>query len=90
MSAGGVSVSDAKAPLAASAGKKKKKLLLNPSSGSGGPPTISVKLRLTKLAKQKLREKGKVTVNARITFTPNRGIPKTVTQKLKIKSKKKK
>ena len=86
--AGSVSVSDAKAPLSGSAAKKKRKLLLNPSSGSGGPPAISVKLRLTKLAKQKLRQKGKVTVSARITFTPNRGIPKTVTQKLKIKSKK--
>ena len=49
-----------------------------------------MKLRLTKLAKQKLREKGKVTVKARITFTPNRGIPKTVTQKLKLKAKPKK
>ena len=86
--AGSVSVADAKAPLAASAAKKKRKLLLNASSGSGGPPTISVQLRLTKLAKQKLRQKGKVTVNARITFTPNRGIPKTVTQKLQVKSKK--
>jgi hypothetical protein len=89
--AGSVSVSDAAAPLSAGTAKKKKrKLLLNPSSASGGPPAISVKLRLTKLAKQKLREKGKVTVNARITFTPNRGIPTTVTQKLKIKGKKKK
>jgi hypothetical protein len=87
-SAGGVKVSDAKAPLSVGAAKKKRKLLLNSSSGTGGPPSISVKLRLTKLAKKKLRQKGKVTVKARITFTPNRGIPKTVTQKLKIRAKK--
>jgi hypothetical protein len=85
---GSVSVVDAATPLSAAAAKTKK--LLKPSSASGGPPTISVKLLLTKLGNQKLREKGKVTVNARITFTPNRGIPKTVTQKLKIKSKRKK
>jgi len=92
--AGSLSVSDAAAPLSAADAKKKKKkkrtLLLNPSSGSGGPPTISVALALTKPAKQKLRQKGKVTVNARITFTPNRGIPKTQTMKLKITGKKKK
>ena len=42
-----------------------------------------------KLAKQKLRQKGKVTVNARITFTPNGGTASSQTAKLKIKGKKK-
>src|SRR5262249_58730390 len=93
-STGSVGVSDASAPLAASAAKKKKKkkqpkFLLNPSSASGGPPTISVPLLLTKQAKEKLGEKGKLTVNARITFTPNRGIAKTVTQAILVKGKKK-
>ena len=68
--AGSVSVSDAAAPLSAADAKKKKKrtLLLNPSSGSGGPPTISCGAGSHQAAKQKLRQKGKVTVNARITL----------------------
>jgi len=89
--AGSVGVADAKAPLSASESKKKKKkrkLFLKASSGTGGPPTITVALRLTKFAKQKLRQKGKLTVGSRITFTPNRGIPNTQKVKLKIKGKK--
>jgi Kelch motif protein len=90
---GKVSVSDAKATLSASAAKKKqrkRKLLLNASGASGDPPTIKVQLRLTRLAKQRLRRKGKVTVRARITFAPQGGLANTRTAKLKIKSKKKK
>jgi hypothetical protein len=88
---GTVSVADAASPLSASAAKKKRGLKLKPSSASGNPPTISVSLRLAKLAKQKLRRKGKVTVNARITFTPEApGFANTQTAKLKIKGKKKK
>jgi hypothetical protein len=88
---GSVSVTDAAAPLSASASKKKKRRLrLNPSSASGSPPTISIPLRLTKLAKQKLRQKGKVTVNGRITFTPQGGLANAQTVKLKIKGKRKK
>jgi hypothetical protein len=90
--AGSVGVADAKAPLSASEAKKKKKkkrkLFLKASSGSGVPPTITVALRLTKLAKQKLRQKGKLGLKARITFTPNRGIPSTKSVKLKVKGKK--
>ena len=91
---GNVSVSDAAAPLSASAAKKKKrKLLLKPSTASGGPPTITVPLTLTKAAKSKLKKKGKVTVKARITFTPDlpgtQTLPNTQTAKLKIKGKKK-
>ena len=86
---GAVSVSDAASPLGASAAKKKKrKPLLKQSSGAGDPPTITVSLRLSKLAKQKLRRKGKVTVNARITFAPQGGLASTRTKKLKIRGKK--
>jgi parallel beta helix pectate lyase-like protein len=91
--AGSVGVADAKAPLSATVAKKKKKkrkLFLKASSGTGGPPTITVALRLTKLAKQKLRQKGKLALGSRITFTPNRGIPSTKSVKLKIKGKKRK
>jgi hypothetical protein len=85
---GKVSVSDAASPLGASAAKKKRRILLKPSSASGDPPTITVSLRLSKLAKQKLRQKGKVTVKARITLTPQGGLASTQTAKLKIKNKK--
>jgi hypothetical protein len=90
--AGSVGIADAKAPLSASEAKKKKKrkLFLKASNGTGAPPTITVALRLTKFAKQKLRQKGKVTAKARITFTPNRGLASTQTAKLKIKGKRKK
>lgn len=88
--AGTVAVADAKAPLAATAKKKKRRLMLKASSGSGGPPTITVALRLTKLAKQTLRRKGKLTAKSRVTFTPNRGLGRTQALKLKIKGKKKK
>jgi hypothetical protein len=90
---GKVAVSDAAAPRSASHLKKKKvkkKPLLNPSSGSGDPPTITVPLALTKAAKKILKKKGKVTVNATITFTPQGGLASTQTAKLKIKGKKKK
>jgi hypothetical protein len=93
--AGTVNVSDARAALSAVSSKKRKKkrsLALRPSSASGGPPTITVPLLLTKTAKQKLRKKGKVTVNAKITFTPTGGtkVPNTNTQALTIKVKKRK
>jgi parallel beta-helix repeat protein len=91
LAAGSVAVADAKAPLSASDAKKKKKkrkLFLKASSAQGAPPKITVALRLTKFAKQKLRQKGKLAVKARVTFSPNRGIPNTKTLKLKIKGKK--
>jgi hypothetical protein len=92
---GTVSVSDAAAPLSASAAKKKRQVLLKPSSTSGGAPTITVPLRLTRTAKSRLKKKGKVTVRARITFTPLGGpnplaLPNTQTAKLKVKRKTKK
>jgi hypothetical protein len=90
---GEVLLSDAKVPLNASMskkGKKKKRRLLKPSSAPGDPPTISVPFRLTKLAKAKLRRKGKLSVTARITFTPLGGLANTQTAKLKIKGNKRK
>jgi Kelch motif len=87
---GAVSVSDAGArPIASAAKKKKRRLLLKSSAASGDPPTIAVTLRLSKLAKQRLRRKGKVAVRARITFAPQGGLANTRTAKLKIKGKKK-
>ena len=83
---GAVGVSDATASLSATASKKKRRVLLSPTTVVGNPPTISVPLHLTKLAKQQLRQKGKLTVKARITFAPELpGIANTQTTKLKIK-----
>jgi Kelch motif/Galactose oxidase, central domain len=89
---GKVSVSDAAArPNAAAANKKKKRrLLLKSSDASGDPPTLTVALRFSKRAKQRLRRTGRVGVRARITFAPQGGGPNTQTAKLKIKAKKKK
>lgn len=60
---------------------------LKPSSAKGGPGELRIKLRLTKPAKQTLKEDGKVRVEARITFTPDGGSPNTRTQRLRIKGK---
>jgi hypothetical protein len=87
---GRVSASDAAAPLNASTAKKKRRLLLKSSDASGDPPTITVPLHLSKLAKQRLRRMGKVAVRARITFAPRGGLANTQTAKLKVKNKKKK
>jgi hypothetical protein len=88
---GKVSVSDAAARLNASAAKKRKRrLLLKPSDTSGDPPTITVALHLSKLAKQRLRRAGKLALRASITFAPQGGLTDTQTAKLKIKGKKKK
>ena len=82
---GKVLVSDAASPLGVSAKRKRRRLLLKPSSAAGDPPTITVPLRLSKLAKQRLRRKGKVKARARITFAPVGGLANTQTAKLKIK-----
>jgi hypothetical protein len=70
--------------------KKKRSLLLRPSEASGDPPTITVALRLSKLAKQRLRRAGKVAVRFRITFAPQGGLASTQRAKLKIRGKRKK
>ena len=87
---GKVTASDAATRVGASAAKRKKRrLLLISSDGSGDPPTITVGLHLSKLAKQRLRRTGKVALRARITFVPQGGLAKVQTAKLKIKGKKK-
>jgi hypothetical protein len=88
---GQVSVSDAAAVRSASTGKKKRPgPLLRSSEASGDPPTIAVALHLSRRARQKLRRAGKLAVRARITFSPEGGLTKTQTAKLKIRGKKKK
>ncbi len=83
---GRVSVSDATAPLSASTAKKqKRKLLLKSSGASGEPPTITVPLHLSKLAKQRLRRTGKVKLRARITFAPQGGLANRQSAKLKVR-----
>jgi hypothetical protein len=67
----------------ADAGKK----MLNPSSAHGGAGNLKVKLKLTKAAKQTLGQKGKVSVKARITFTPDGGSASSKTAKLTVKKK---
>jgi hypothetical protein len=86
--AGTVVVTDAGAPPPGNSAGAAAKRRLKRSSASGGPGTIQVGLRLTKAAKQKLRQKGKVTVNARITFTPTGGSARSLTAKLRVKKKK--
>jgi hypothetical protein len=86
-SAGTVVATDAGAPPAGNSASAAAKKRLKPSSASGGPGAIKVALRLTKAAKQRLRQKGKVRVNARITFTPNGGSARALTAKLKLKKK---
>ncbi|HEY6636975.1 MAG TPA: kelch repeat-containing protein [Solirubrobacterales bacterium] len=90
---GRVSVSDAAARLDASPAKKKKKkkkrrLLLKSSDGSGDPPTITVRLHLSKLAKRRLRRTGKLAVRVRIDFAPAGGLANTQSAKLKIRGRK--
>lgn len=85
---GTVVVSDARAALRASIAKKGRRLLLKSSSRSGGPPAITVPLRLTKPAKSRLRRKGAVKVKAKITFTPQRGVSNTRSVALRLKRRK--
>ena len=89
MNATGVaSVDDAGSQASAASAVAAAKNLLKPSSASGGPGKIVVTLKLTKKAKRKLREKGKIKINAQITFTPTGGTANAQTAKLKIKQKK--
>ena len=90
---GKATVSDAGAPLRATDAKrrrKKSRLLLSPSSASGDPPTISVPLSLTRLARGTLKKKGKVVIATRITFAPQGGVPGTQRATLTISGKKRK
>jgi Kelch motif len=89
---GKVSVSDAAVRLTALAAKKKRKqrrLLLKSSDSAGDPPTIGVALRLSKVAKKRLRRRGRVALRARISFAPEGGFANTRVAKLKIRGKRK-
>jgi hypothetical protein len=68
----------------ASASKKKKSLKSSTVTVAAAGP-VTVKLKLTKGAKQRLRQKGKLSVKGAITFTPTGGDPGTQTKKLKFK-----
>jgi hypothetical protein len=83
---GTVSVASASGATTSGASKaKKSKGLLRPSHGSGGPGRIKVRLKLTKRAVARLAAKGKLKLRAAITFSPDAGIPRTETLKLKLK-----
>ena len=84
---GTVSVTAASAAASGASKAKKAKGLLRPSQGSGGPGQIKVKLKLTKRAASKLARKGKLKFQAAITFSPDAGIPRTESLKLKLKLK---
>ena len=81
LSPGQVAVVDAHSHAAKRAAKK----LLKPSSASGGPGAIRVTLKLTKTGKRMLKQRGKVKVKARITFTPDGGTANSQVKKLKLK-----
>ena len=71
---------------AADQGAPPKKRGLKPSSATATDAgTVKVILKLTKMAKKKLKAKRKVKLSAAITFTPNGGIANTKTAKLKLK-----
>jgi hypothetical protein len=62
-----------------------RKRLLKPSSATGGPGRVIVKLRLTAAAGKALRLKHKLTVKAKVTFTPTGGTAASKTALLTLK-----
>jgi hypothetical protein len=64
-----------------------KALLKHSSATASGPGTVTVPLVLTKPAKTKLRQRGKLTVNAAIVFAPTGGTAHGQTAALKLKKK---
>ena len=54
------------------------------ASGAG---TVQLKVKAKGAAKRKLNRTGKVTVTVAVTFIPNKGVPKTVTQEIKLRKK---
>jgi hypothetical protein len=64
---------------------KKKKSLKSSTVAVAGAGAVTVKLKLTKGAKQLLRQRGKLSVKGAITFTPTGGDPNTEKKKLKFK-----
>lgn len=81
LSPGSVAISDA-------AARRNQRRLLSASRASGRAGTIQVPLRLTSAGTRRLRRSGRVTVDARITFTPTAGTARTQTARLRIKGKK--
>ena len=77
-SAGTLAIADA------AKGKAKR---LKPSQATGGPGTVNAGLKLNSVAKKALKEKGKVTVRARLTFTPTGGTAASQVSKLTVKKK---
>jgi hypothetical protein len=66
-------VTDVSTKVATTANKKKKKpKLVRTTSKHGGPGTVVVKVKLTKLGTTRLRQKGKVKI--RLTYTPDGGL----------------
>lgn len=76
-SAGAVAVADG-----SSKGKTK---LLKRSSSTGGPGNAKVNLKLTGAASKTLKERGKVKVTAKLTFTPTGGTASTQVRKLTVR-----
>jgi Kelch motif protein len=70
---GTLSVSGAGGKKAVAAKKGKRPSLLKSTSASGGPGTITLKLKPLGAAKQRLLRKGKVRIRAALTFTPKGG-----------------
>jgi hypothetical protein len=83
-SPGTILVSDANTNGAGASALANKKLL-KASSASGGPGTISVKLKLTPLAGRTLRQKHRLKLRAAITFSPAGGTAASKTARRTLK-----
>lgn len=83
-SAGSVTVTEAVAKKKTK-GHKRAKHLLKPSSANGGPGLVKLKLALTPVAKQKLRETGKLKLRASLAFTPTGGRTALQVRSLKMR-----
>ncbi len=78
-----VQVASAGAVVVTSAAAKRRKPLKR-SRAAGGPGRVKVNLKLTAAAKTTLREKGKLKMRAKISFTPTGGTTSTQVRKLTI------
>ncbi len=58
---------------------------LKESEVTGGPGTVEVKVKLTKLAKRVLKDRGKVKARAEVTFAPSGGTPATQSTNLMLR-----
>jgi hypothetical protein len=89
-SAGKVTVTEATAKKKKAGAGGKAAALLRPSSATGGPGQTELKLALTAAAKKKLREAGKVTIRASLSFTPTGGTTALQVRSFTVKAKVKK